>query len=77
MKYDSDMVPDDWKQLPSGLLVKVWTARDLEPQRRKIITKIAHGFVDSLGWQMVADDLLHRDCTPGHCVAEDHNPSFN
>lgn len=73
----NDIIPDDWKQLPSGLFVKVWTARDLEPEKRTVITKIAHGFADSLGWRLVTHELLHRDCTPDHCAAEDHNPSFN
>ena len=36
-KYDDprSFVPDDWRRLPSGLYVKVWTAAELDPEERK------------------------------------------
>ncbi len=63
------LVPDDWKKLPSGLYVKVWTAAELAPESRKIVIDAAHAFVDDLGWRIVTHVVRRQTAS--------HDPSRN
>lgn len=71
MKFNGQrgMVPDDWKKLPSGLYVKVWTASELDPENRKIIVGAVHEFVDDMGWRIVTRAVRRQTAS--------HDPSRN
>ena len=61
-KYDDprSFVPDDWRRLPSGLYVKVWTAAELDPEERKLVVGAVHAFADDLGWRIAVATLRHQ-----------------
>ena len=76
-QHDDDLIPDDWKKLPSGLFVKVWTAAELAPGERKLVTDVAHSFMDDFGWRLAVTRMRHRNCGPGKCNASAHDSTLN
>lgn len=49
-RIEREWIPDDWTRLPSGLVVKVWTAAELSPERRQIVRAKALQAFDDMGY---------------------------
>ena len=60
----------DWRQLSSGLVVKVWVAASLDPEERKILTADAYKHADELGYRIMMERIRHQGCTKDKCIAD-------